>query len=104
MKKVVGYFLPIGLSVSLWGIFLVEFPGCQSVIPAYKNQNLPVGQRVEDLLRRMTLKEKIAMLSGAGFRTNETKATRDSVFACLKLPMALSEKNTKQSASETSQR
>ncbi len=36
-----------------------------SDIPAYKNPNLPVEQRVQDLLGRMTLQEKVAMLSGA---------------------------------------
>ncbi|MGA7292611.1 MAG: glycoside hydrolase family 3 C-terminal domain-containing protein [Terriglobales bacterium] len=36
-----------------------------SNIPPYKNPNLPVEQRVQDLLGRMTLQEKVAMLSGA---------------------------------------
>jgi beta-glucosidase len=34
-------------------------------VPTYKNPNLPVEQRVQDLLGRMTLQEKLAMLSGA---------------------------------------
>jgi len=33
--------------------------------PPYKNPSLPVEQRVQDLLSRMTLQEKVAMLSGA---------------------------------------
>jgi len=33
--------------------------------PPYKNPALPVEQRVQDLLGRMTLEEKVAMLSGA---------------------------------------
>src|SRR5579863_10618211 len=33
--------------------------------PPYKNSSLPVEQRVQDLLGRMTLEEKVAMLSGA---------------------------------------
>ena len=33
--------------------------------PPYKNPNLPVEQRVQDLLGRLTLQEKAAMLSGA---------------------------------------
>lgn len=33
--------------------------------PLYKNSSLPVEQRVQDLLGRMTLQEKVAMLSGA---------------------------------------
>jgi beta-glucosidase len=36
-----------------------------SGVPPYKNSNLPVEQRVQDLLGRMTLQEKVAMLSGA---------------------------------------
>jgi beta-glucosidase len=36
-----------------------------SDILPYKNPNLPVEQRVQDLLGRMTLQEKVAMLSGA---------------------------------------
>ena len=36
-----------------------------SDIPPYKNPSLPVEKRVEDLLGRMTLQEKVAMLSGA---------------------------------------
>ena len=35
--------------------------------PAYKNRNLPVERRVQDLLGRMTLEEKVAMLSGASW-------------------------------------
>ena len=33
----------------------------------YKNPNLPVEKRVQDLLSRMTLQEKVAMLSGANW-------------------------------------
>jgi beta-glucosidase len=33
--------------------------------PPYQNPSLPVEQRVQDLLGRMTLQEKVAMLSGA---------------------------------------
>ena len=33
--------------------------------PPYKNPSLPVEQRVQDLLGRMTLEEKVAMVSGA---------------------------------------
>jgi len=38
-----------------------------SNIPPYKNASLPVEQRVQDLLGRMTLQEKVAMLSGANW-------------------------------------
>ncbi|HUK82390.1 MAG TPA: glycoside hydrolase family 3 C-terminal domain-containing protein [Verrucomicrobiae bacterium] len=33
----------------------------------YKNPRVPVEQRIEDLLARMTLEEKVEMLSGTGF-------------------------------------
>jgi beta-glucosidase len=36
-----------------------------SAVPPYKDSRLPVEQRVQDLLSRMTLQEKVAMLSGA---------------------------------------
>ncbi len=35
--------------------------------PAYKNTSLPVDQRVQDLLKRMTLEEKATMISGSGW-------------------------------------
>ncbi len=69
MKKFTSYFLPIALAF----IFLTTFGGVlrnsQDELPPYKNPKLPVEQRVEDLLRRMTLQEKIAMLGGTGFTT-----------------------------------
>jgi beta-glucosidase len=41
-----------------------------SAIPPYKNPALPVEQRVQDLLGRMTLQEKVAMLSGADWMSS----------------------------------
>ena len=38
-----------------------------AVLPPYKTPGLPVEQRVQDLLGRMTLPEKVAMLSGANW-------------------------------------
>jgi len=40
---------------------------------SYKNKSLPVEKRVEDLLDRMTLDEKIDILGGTGFATKEIK-------------------------------
>jgi beta-glucosidase len=50
-------------------VFFAALPGISqsqsnSEIPPYKNSTLPVEQRVHDLLSRMTLAEKVAMLSG----------------------------------------
>lgn len=39
-----------------------------AIVP-YKNPRLPIEKRVEDLLRRMTLEEKIDLLGGTGFAT-----------------------------------
>lgn len=56
--------------LSLVLILLVSLLGAAqnqsgSDIPPYKNRSVPVDQRVQDLLGRMTLQEKVAMLSGA---------------------------------------
>ncbi len=49
-------------------------------LPPYKNWNLPVEERVEDLLSRMTLEEKINMVSGAkkGEAPTNTEAVQNS--------------------------
>lgn len=39
---------------------LLLLTGSQTDIPAYKNKNIPLNKRVEDLLSRMTLEEKVA--------------------------------------------
>ncbi len=44
-------------------------PGNRNDEPIYKNPAAPPELRVEDLLSKMTLKEKIAMLGGTGFAT-----------------------------------
>lgn len=41
--------------------------------PPYKDPNLPVEKRIDDLLSRMTLEEKIDLLSGDGAGTKENK-------------------------------
>jgi beta-glucosidase len=41
----------------------------ESGAPPYKNPKLSVEQRVEDLLARMTIEEKVDMLSGTGFES-----------------------------------
>jgi beta-glucosidase len=37
----------------------------------YKDKTLPVESRVDDLLKRMTLDEKIDLLGGTGFATKK---------------------------------
>jgi beta-glucosidase len=41
--------------------------GNGDAVPRYRNPHLPVEQRVQDLLQRMTLEEKVEMLSGSGW-------------------------------------
>lgn len=50
------------------------FAGCGDKTPAYKNANLPVDERVADLLGRMTLEEKAAQMVAAD------KEVKDSIF------------------------
>ncbi|HXM44667.1 MAG TPA: glycoside hydrolase family 3 C-terminal domain-containing protein [Bryobacteraceae bacterium] len=46
----------------------------QPAAPPYKNPALPVDQRVEDLLARMTPPEKAGMLSGSGWMESQPNA------------------------------
>ncbi len=50
----------------LLSVLAAQISAAQDVQP-YKNRNLPVEQRVQDLLGRMTMEEKASMLSGAGW-------------------------------------
>lgn len=84
MKKRLAY-----LSVSLALLFLMAASNAQDVLPAYKNPNLPVDQRVQDLLKRMTVEEKarqLDMYSGASDfleareRADITHAKANAVF------------------------
>lgn len=47
----------------------ISSPRNESQMPAYKNPKLSVQERVEDLLGRLTLQEKISLLGGTGFGT-----------------------------------
>jgi beta-glucosidase len=58
--------LPCLISIFILAILSVAQDQSGSVAP-YKNPALPVDQRVQDLLGRMTLQEKVAMLSGANW-------------------------------------
>jgi len=55
------------LVLSLFTLFMFASAVAQEAIAPYKDAKLPVDQRVKDLLGRMTLEEKVSMLSGAGW-------------------------------------
>src|SRR5579863_4088424 len=57
--------LPCLVSILFAAIACLAQNPTSSDLPPYKNSSLPVEQRVQDLLGRMTLQEKVAMLSGA---------------------------------------
>lgn len=62
----------LGLSVTAVVTVLLSMSASgQDSRPAYKNPSLPVEQRVEDLLGRMTLEEKIAQITTVWARKNE---------------------------------
>lgn len=44
------------------GVLSVQFGQAQQKIPVYKNQNLAVEKRVEDLLKQLTVEEKISLI------------------------------------------
>lgn len=74
--------LVIGMCAAM-SIILVIFPRpdlrSQTAIPDYKNPRLPVEQRVDDLLSRMTLEEKVAQLSALWQQRPQAKPQTDSV-------------------------
>jgi beta-glucosidase len=53
-----------GLLVAMGWVFLtgVSALAAEDAVPAYKNRNLPVDERVKDLIGRMTLEEKARQL------------------------------------------
>ena len=48
------------------GILAVLQPACAGDEPAYLDRTLPVERRIDDLLARMTLEEKVAMVHASG--------------------------------------
>jgi len=68
MKSKIFFFIVVSILSFL--ILSFSFMGNNSTeILNYKNSALSIDERVEDLLHRMTLEEKIDMLSGTGFET-----------------------------------
>ncbi len=55
--------LLLGLGVFTFAADAQEQPAAKTEAPQYKDSTLPIGDRVADLLPRMTLEEKVAQLS-----------------------------------------
>lgn len=62
-------FLTITLIISLVFVFGFSLKNKLGDEMTYKNKNASIEERVEDLLKRMTLEEKIEMIGGTGFET-----------------------------------
>jgi beta-glucosidase len=68
-----------------WGIFIVFFvfqSGLFAQEPDYKIATLPTEKRVEDLLKRMTLEEKVAQLQTSNSLTDPSKVPQNGL-GCL---------------------
>lgn len=66
MKTSLLLFTLLSIAVLVLLGFSNTNPGDEMI---YKNKNASVEERVEDLLKRMTIEEKIEMLGGTGFET-----------------------------------
>lgn len=84
MKKIFPHVL-VSLAVAFW----TGASNAQDTAPAYKDASLPVNQRVQDLLGRMTLEEKARQLDmyfgaedflTADQKVDRTHAKADAVF------------------------
>jgi beta-glucosidase len=72
LKIYTKYWIPFTLIV-LTIIFLGTNLQTKNSIPPYMNQNLSIKDRVNDLLQRMSLEEKLNLLGGTGFATKPIK-------------------------------
>ncbi|MEJ8818694.1 glycoside hydrolase family 3 N-terminal domain-containing protein [Lacibacter sp. H407] len=74
MKRFFFYFLPLLLS---------SFVSAQTSLPVYKNKNAPLEKRIDDLLKRMTLEEKILQMNqwtyGKNANANNIEASMKAV-------------------------
>ena len=69
----------MNLRRELWAtsaiVLLAALAGCSGLRSApYKNAQLPVERRVDDLLSKMTQDEKLDMVSGAGWMESRANA------------------------------
>lgn len=74
MKRFFFYFLPLLLSL---------FVSAQTPLPIYKNKLAPIEKRIDDLLKRMTLEEKILQMNqwtyGKNANANNIEASMKAV-------------------------
>jgi len=69
--------ITISASILMSFIIIFLFAGASKIqkgqMPAYRNPKLPIKDRVEDLISKMTLEEKIGLLGGTGFASKPIK-------------------------------
>ena len=66
--------------IGIWTLLLtVGWSGLRAEVPPYRQASLPVEERVEDLLARMTLQEKILQLNQYTLRRNDNPNDRNAV-------------------------
>ncbi len=59
-RNLIRRILCLSIILVFWGLAQIASPQGDAELPAYRNPQLPVEQRVADLLSRMTLEEKVA--------------------------------------------
>lgn len=64
-------------AVLFFNIFIAVLPGLAQQSAAYKNPTLPIDARVKDLLKRMTLEEKVAQLESTWQNHGQNLAPED---------------------------
>jgi beta-glucosidase len=57
------------LTAAMWALVVLGVGAASDEGPLYQNTNAPVEKRVEDLLGRLTLEQKLDLLGGTGFAT-----------------------------------
>jgi beta-glucosidase len=61
----------LGCAAVMAAGWLLAQPAKETAVPPYKNAKLGVEARIADLLQRMTLEEKVAMLAGSGWMESQ---------------------------------
>ena len=64
----------LAIAAALPAGWLLAQPQKEAGVPPYQDPKLAVEARVADLLKRMTLEEKVAMLAGSGWMESQPNA------------------------------